>query len=47
MRNLATKLGMHGTSVGGVTVYPVGPWLASQAHPALQAGLTRGIFPPG
>ena len=27
-----TKLGMHGTSAGGVTVYPVGPWLASQAR---------------
>ena len=31
MHNLASKLGMHGTSVGGVTVYPVAPWLASQA----------------
>lgn len=39
MRNFATLLGMHGTSAGGVTVYPVAPWLASrarsaQAHPA-------------
>jgi hypothetical protein len=25
-----SKLGMRGTSVGGVTIYPMGPWLASQ-----------------
>jgi hypothetical protein len=25
------KIGMHGFSVGGVTIYPVAPWLASQA----------------
>jgi hypothetical protein len=25
-----SKLGMHGTTVGGVTIYPMGPWLASQ-----------------
>ena len=31
MHNLV-KLGMHGTSVGGVTIYPVAPWLASQAR---------------
>ena len=24
-----SKLGLHGTSVGGVTIYPMGPWLAS------------------
>ena len=30
MHNLSSKLGMHGTSAGGVTVYPVAPWLASQ-----------------
>jgi hypothetical protein len=31
-----TRLGMHGTAVGGVVVYPVVPWLASQARlPAL------------
>jgi hypothetical protein len=29
MHNLA-KLGLHGTAAGGVTVYPVAPWLASQ-----------------
>jgi hypothetical protein len=34
MRDFATVLGMHGTSVGGVTVYPVAPWLASRAHRA-------------
>jgi hypothetical protein len=33
-----TRLGMHGTAVGGVTVYPVAPWLASQAHPPALAG---------
>jgi hypothetical protein len=26
------KIGMHATSVGGVTIYPVAPWLASMAH---------------
>ena len=31
MRNLP-RLGMHGTSVGGVTIYPMTPWLASQAR---------------
>jgi hypothetical protein len=34
MRNFATVLGMHGTSAGGVTIYPVAPWLASRAHSA-------------
>jgi hypothetical protein len=28
------KIGMHGTSAGGVTIYPVAPWLAGLAHPA-------------
>ncbi|TVZ02620.1 hypothetical protein EAS64_28010 [Trebonia kvetii] len=34
-----SRLGMHGISVGGVTVYPMGPWLVAQApvHPALCA----------
>ena len=27
-----SRLGMRGESVGGVTVYPVGPWLARQAR---------------
>jgi hypothetical protein len=27
-----SKLGLRGTSVGGVTIYPLGPWLVSQAH---------------
>ena len=30
------KLGLHGVSVGGVTIYPMAPWLASQAK--AQAG---------
>ena len=34
MRDFATVLGMRGTSVGGVTVYPMAPWLASRAHSA-------------
>jgi hypothetical protein len=35
-----SKLGMRGTSVGGVTIYPMGPWLAGQAHPgALSPGI--------
>lgn len=29
------SLGLRGTSVGGVIVYPIAPWLARQAHPAL------------
>jgi hypothetical protein len=33
-----TRLGMHGTAVGGVIVFPVAPWLASQAHPPALAG---------
>jgi len=37
-----SKLGMHGTSVGGVTIYPMGPWLASQAHPAGSSPRTPG-----
>ncbi|HEX9040090.1 MAG TPA: hypothetical protein VF838_03575 [Trebonia sp.] len=28
MRNFSTVLGMRGTSVGGVTIYPAAPWLA-------------------
>jgi hypothetical protein len=30
------KLGMRGTSTGGVTIYPMGPWLAQQAQLAKQ-----------
>jgi hypothetical protein len=33
-----TRLGMHGTAVGGVIVFPVAPWLARQAHPPALAG---------
>ena len=33
-----TRLGMHGTAVGGVIVFPVAPWLASQAHPRAAIG---------
>jgi hypothetical protein len=43
MRNLP-GLGMHGTSVGGVTIYPMAPWLASQARltgPAHRAHVTH------
>jgi hypothetical protein len=32
------KIGMHGTSVGGVTIYPVAPWLASMAQAASSSG---------
>ena len=35
--NKLDRLGMHGTQVGGVTIYPIRPWLASQAHPARSA----------
>ncbi len=47
MRNFSTRLGMRGTSVGGVTVYQVRPWLATQArlailsHQAQQAHLAH------
>jgi hypothetical protein len=47
MGNLGTRVGMHGTSAGGVTVYPVSPWLADQArlaelsHQAHEAHLNR------
>jgi hypothetical protein len=34
MRNLGSKLGMPGTSAGGVTIYPMAPWLARQASAA-------------
>jgi hypothetical protein len=34
MSDLSTRYGMHGTAVGGVIVYPVAPWLASQARQA-------------
>ncbi len=38
MQNFSTKYGMHGTSAGGVTIYPVGPWLANQARLAPHSG---------
>jgi hypothetical protein len=48
MRNFSTVLGMRGTSAGGVTVYPVAPWLANQAHSA-ESGVRRHPrqAPPG
>ncbi len=36
------RLGMHGTSVGGVTIYPMGPWLARQARLASSSSHTPG-----
>jgi len=41
MRNFSTVLGMHGTSAGGVTIYPTAPWLAELAHPATTASRRR------
>jgi hypothetical protein len=38
------RLGMRGTTAGGVTVYPMAPWLASQARLAAAAG--RPAAPP-
>jgi hypothetical protein len=32
MRNLGSELHLHGTSPGGVTIYPMAPRLASQAR---------------
>jgi hypothetical protein len=32
MERFSTRYHMHGTSAGGVTVYPTAPWLASLAH---------------
>ena len=48
MRDLSTRYGMHGTSVGGVIIYPVAPWLASRAQlvngrPRRPSGLTGPI----
>jgi hypothetical protein len=43
MRNFSVKLGMRGTSVGGVTIYPVAPWLATEAR---LATLPRQAAPP-
>ena len=37
MSNFSVKFHMHGTSVGGVTIYPTAPWLATLAHPAVTA----------
>jgi hypothetical protein len=34
-----SKLGMRGTTVGGVTIYPMGPWLAS--HPSAAVSPSR------
>ena len=42
MRNLSDKLGMSGTSAGGVTIYPMAPWLARQASAAGSARRTAG-----
>jgi hypothetical protein len=32
MRNFSASLGMHGTSVGGVIIYPTAPWLAGHVY---------------
>ncbi len=32
MHNFATRLGMRGTSAGGVTIYPVAPWLPGETR---------------
>jgi hypothetical protein len=37
-----SKLGMRGASAGGVTIYPMGPWLARQAHSAVASPLKPG-----
>jgi hypothetical protein len=37
MHNLSSKLNMSGTSVGGVTIYPVRPWLANEARLAARS----------
>ncbi|MGH3209747.1 MAG: hypothetical protein ACRDNO_18520 [Trebonia sp.] len=47
-----TSLGLHGTPVGGVIVYPVASWLATQSHPPLASQshppqLTRRGLPAG
>jgi hypothetical protein len=42
-----TRLGMHGTAVGGVIVFPVAPWLASQAHPPALADRAHPAAPAG
>jgi hypothetical protein len=37
MHNLSSKLNMSGTSAGGVTIYPVRPWLANEARLAARS----------
>jgi hypothetical protein len=41
-----TRLGMHGISVGGVTVYPMGPWLVAQARAAADPDLAAPAVHP-
>lgn len=41
MSNFSRVLHMHGTSVGGVTIYPTAPWLATLGH------LARTSHPQG
>jgi hypothetical protein len=42
MDNLGSKLGMPGTSAGGVTIYPMAPWLARRANAAGSARRPAG-----
>jgi hypothetical protein len=39
------KIGMHGVSAGGVTVYPMGPWLASQERTEPESAAARAHRP--
>jgi hypothetical protein len=42
MSNFSRVFHMHGISVGGVTIYPTAPWLATLDHPALTSGHHQG-----
>ena len=37
MSDFSSEFHMHGTSVGGVTIYPIAPWLATLDRPAAAA----------
>jgi hypothetical protein len=46
MSNFSREFHMRGTSVGGVTVYPTAPWLATVDHPAVTTPHHQAKAPP-
>jgi hypothetical protein len=45
MQNFSTKYRMQGTSAGGMTIYPVGPWLANQTRLAQRSRQAHQAHP--